>query len=70
MRNKHPGICYRCGETVAPGDGHFERVSDALRRKVRATKITGKWAMQHAECAIKYRGTDHVHPTFAKDAWR
>lgn len=25
MRNKYPGRCYVCGETVQPGDGHFER---------------------------------------------
>lgn len=44
MRNKYPGICYRCGEHVAVGDGHFERF------------LSG-WRTQHATCAIKFRGT-------------
>ena len=44
MRNKHPGICYRCGKNVAAGDGHFERFGSS-------------WRLQHATCAIEYRGT-------------
>lgn len=44
MRNRYPGVCYRCGETVAPGDGHFER-------------FAGGWRTQHANCAILWRGT-------------
>lgn len=47
MRNRFAGTCYRCGEHVAPGDGHFERL------------IGRGWRVQHATCAIKYRGTDH-----------
>jgi len=48
MRNKFPGKCYRCGEIVAVGDGHFER-------------FAGGWRTQHAGCAIKYRGTKVEH---------
>lgn len=44
MRNQYPGPCYRCGETVAPGDGHFERFGHS-------------WRVQHATCAIRFRGT-------------
>jgi hypothetical protein len=44
MRNKFPGVCYRCGKLVEPGDGHFER-------------FLGGWRTQHASCAIKFRGT-------------
>lgn len=44
MRNKYPGYCYRCGEYVDAGKGHFERVR-------------GHWRVQHADCAVKYRGT-------------
>lgn len=44
MRNKYSGICYRCGENVPPGEGHFER-------------FRGSWRTQHASCAIKFRGT-------------
>lgn len=44
MRNKFPGICYRCGENVAVGAGHFE-------------KMPGHgWRVQHATCAIEFRG--------------
>ncbi len=42
MRNKYPGFCYRCGEPVKVGDGHFERHN-------------GGWRTQHASCAIKAR---------------
>lgn len=45
MRNRYPGTCYRCGGVVPAGAGHFERQF-------------GAWKVQHAECAVKYRGTD------------
>lgn len=45
MRNKYPGYCYRCGQHVKKGEGHFERKR-------------GHWRLQHADCAIKYRGTN------------
>ena len=44
MRNKYAGKCYRCGLTVEKGKGHFER-------------FQGGWRTQHAECAIRFRGT-------------
>ena len=44
MRNRFPGICYRCSTRVEVGDGHFERHA-------------GGWRTQHADCAIKWRGT-------------
>lgn len=44
MRNRYPGPCYRCGQWVAPGEGHFER-------------FQGRWRTQHADCAIENRGT-------------
>lgn len=40
MRNKYPGICYRCGKEVKAGEGHFERYH-------------GGWRVQHASCAIE-----------------
>ena len=43
MRNKFADSCYRCGENVKMGEGHFERYA-------------GKWRTQHASCAIQYRG--------------
>ena len=43
MRNQYPGICYRCGERVEAGDGHFERHDHG-------------WRTQHADCAIRWRG--------------
>jgi len=42
MRNKYPGICYRCGKEVKAGEGHFERHNNG-------------WRVQHASCAIKFR---------------
>jgi hypothetical protein len=42
MRNKYPGMCYRCGLLVEKQAGHFERHK-------------GAWRTQHAECAIKHR---------------
>lgn len=44
-RNAFAGYCYRCGELVKPNAGHFER-------------YLGAWRVQHAECAIHYRGSD------------
>lgn len=44
MRNNYPGYCYRCGGYVEKGKGHFERKN-------------GHWKIQHADCAINYRGT-------------
>lgn len=49
MRNQYPGTCYRCGKHCAAGEGHFERVGRT-------------WRVQHASCAIKYRGTDVGKP--------
>jgi hypothetical protein len=43
VRNKYPGKCYRCGQPVGPGDGHFERYNKG-------------WRVQHAGCAISHRG--------------
>ena len=46
MRNRFPGICYRCHKPVAKGEGHFE--------KERGTRPT-QWRVQHAACCIKAR---------------
>lgn len=48
MRNQYPGTCYRCGKEVAAKSGHFER-------------HIGSWKVQHAQCAIQYRGTPHTY---------
>lgn len=42
MRNKYPGICYRCKLWVPKGAGHFERWN-------------GSWRIIHAECVIEQR---------------
>ena len=42
MRNKFPGRCYRCGNMVEIGQGHFE-------------KYSGGWRTQHATCCIEAR---------------
>lgn len=54
MRNRFKGICYRCGSTVEKGAGHFERYRKQLSN---GSKVV-RWRVQHAECAIKYRGTN------------
>ncbi len=54
MRNAYSGICYRCKLKVNPYEGHFEHINRDERLKY---KITSKWRLQHADCAIKYRGT-------------
>lgn len=40
MRNQYEGKCYKCGETVKAGEGHFERHK-------------GGWRVQHANCVWK-----------------
>ena len=48
MRNKHSGVCYRCGKHCEAQAGHFERYQ-------------GGWRIQHADCAKQWRGTDREH---------
>lgn len=57
MRNKYPGICYRCGKRVEPGEGHFEGYGKRFPGRKFRQNIS-RWRVQHAECAIKYRGTN------------
>lgn len=60
MRNRYPGTCYRCGKTVATGEGHFEKWGYDHEKKWpnlnRFEKPT--WLTQHLDCAIQHRGTD------------
>lgn len=65
MRNKFPGTCYRCGENVEANAGHFERFSQRVHglKWPEHLKLYGRWLTQHADCAIKYRGTN-VHFKF------
>ncbi len=42
MRNRYPGPCYRCGNTVEKGDGHFERYN-------------GRWRVIHETCVREQR---------------
>lgn len=46
-RNSYSGPCYRCGEIVTPGTGHFERNPKAKNEK---------WRVQHSDCAMRWRG--------------
>ena len=64
MRNKFPGICYRCGSLVKVGQGHFERVNEKRLEflGIDPTSVSGNWLTQHAECAIKERGTEKSCP--------
>lgn len=60
MRNSHPSPCYRCGLLVLAKHGHFERTSQKVHGKKWPGRDLPKWLVQHAVCAVKYRGTD-VH---------
>lgn len=55
MRNKYPGICYRCGGRVDPGAGFFEKIGPDQRRKWPA--IFGTWHVQHDHCCSLFGGT-------------
>jgi len=59
MRNKHPGTCYRCGQWVKAGDGHFEKVTKSNIAKLGPAVRGKRWLLQHAECAIEHRGSSH-----------
>ena len=48
-RNSYPGTCYRCGEWVKAGDGHFERYS-------------GGWRVQHSKCTNRHRKAEAPKP--------
>lgn len=62
MRNKFPGTCYRCGKHVAAKEGHFERVTQTQVKRWNAPRyVLGTWLIQHASCAIKFRGTNTHH---------
>ncbi len=58
MSNRYPGICYRCGRTVLPGEGVFEKVSKMSRKKWPELPRTLRWQTQHHDCAVRFRGTD------------
>lgn len=59
VRNRYPGQCYRCGETVYPCEGFFEKISDKQRALFRGYLPNGQWLHQHARCCATYRGSDH-----------
>jgi len=54
MRNRFAGTCYRCGKTVEPGAGHFERHGHG-------------WRTQHADCCIKARAAKYESQKRASD---
>jgi hypothetical protein len=58
MRNRYPGQCYRCGMEVLSGGGHFEKHPTA----------SGKWRVQHADCAIRWRGQPSPSMAEAREA--
>lgn len=60
-RNTFNAVCFRCGYMVPAGQGHFEKVGKTQIQKYGLDFVKDKkWLTQHAECAIKYRGTNHV----------
>jgi hypothetical protein len=67
MRNEFASTCYRCGKRCDAGAGHFERIGRTHRKKWPSMLLTAKWLTQHAECAIKWRGSDR-HYIYAPTA--
>lgn len=56
-RNRFPGQCYRCGKTVKANEGHFQQEDSRQFKHWPGYRRTGKWLLQHADCAIEHRGT-------------
>lgn len=56
MRNRYPGVCYRCGKNVPPGAGYFEQIWKSRRKGGQVFQV------QHVECCAIARqqkaGTD------------
>ena len=62
MPNKYPGICYKCGNHVAAGDGVFERVTQMARKKWPDLPYGKRWQTQHHECVRDYdRDAHHLY---------
>lgn len=53
MRNKYPGVCFRCGSAVPAGKGHFQREK-------------GRWLIRCLPCVGK--GNEPVKPPVQKES--
>jgi len=67
MQNRYPGTCYRCGENVAAGEGNFEFDDFPGSRWPQLRMTRNHPLVQHAACAVKYRGTN-THYIYLPDA--
>lgn len=56
MRNKYPGVCYKCGEKVEVGAGHFERSG-------------GGWKTIHVNCVFKQRDEKQARQDKINERW-
>lgn len=72
MPNRYGGVCYKCGNWCAPGDGVFEKVSRPQREKWPNLPRSIRWQVQHHDCARDYdRFTHHIQnprPPLVTDA--
>ncbi len=59
MPNRFPGICYKCGQPVAPGEGVFEKVTKSARAKWPDLPSHVRWQTQHHECVRDYARDAH-----------
>ena len=59
MSNRYPGICYKCGNHCAPGEGVFEKVNRDARRKWPLMPYSIRWQVQHHECVRDYPREAH-----------
>ena len=69
MRNRFAGTCYRCGKTVEPGAGFFEKVN-SKRLAALGLHTTTKFITQHKECSVKWYGTTHTYLKMEEEAQR
>ena len=67
MRNTFAGVCYRCGEPVAPGAGYFERImwhvprSREIAEKMGIQRGDSKRLTQHEACCHRWSDTAHTY---------
>lgn len=68
VRNRYPGTCDRCGDEVKAGQGHFEYQNYPGNRWPQMARLRSVPLVQHASCAITYKGTN-THYLYQPDPY-
>lgn len=70
MPNRHAEVCYKCGNMCEPGQGVFEKIGKAQRKKWPGLPYGKRWHVQHHECVRDYpMNAHHIHnPVEVPDA--